>query len=167
MAKLLKISKLSLDDLESCRTIPSIAHATEISKKIGLVEAVLVELSLQDQIRREKLNLVVEINTVKKKSTESILEKWLSRESSIHVWLRLGIKIEHIKPGHSEQNGRHERMYLTLKKNTFKPAAENIFQQQAKFDDFIHEYNDEHPREALQMKYPCELYTPSRPPSIS
>src|SRR5215468_5904432 len=31
-------------------------------------------------------------------------------------WLRLGIQIERIKPGHPQQNGRHERMHLTLKK---------------------------------------------------
>ena len=29
-------------------------------------------------------------------------------------WLRLGIAIERIKPGHPQQNGRHERMLLTL-----------------------------------------------------
>src|SRR5579883_3048367 len=29
-------------------------------------------------------------------------------------WLRLGITIERIKPGHPQQNGRHERMHLTL-----------------------------------------------------
>src|SRR5580704_2807761 len=28
-------------------------------------------------------------------------------------WLRLGIAIERIKPGHPQQNGRHERMHLT------------------------------------------------------
>ena len=38
-------------------------------------------------------------------------------------WLRLGIAIERIKPGHPEQNGRHERMHLTLKKEATKPAA--------------------------------------------
>ena len=32
-------------------------------------------------------------------------------------WLRLGIAIERIKPGHPQQNGRHERMHLTLKKD--------------------------------------------------
>jgi len=37
-------------------------------------------------------------------------------------WLRLGINIERIKPGHPEQNGRHERMHLTLKNETTKPA---------------------------------------------
>jgi transposase InsO family protein len=30
-------------------------------------------------------------------------------------WLRLGIAIERIQPGHPQQNGRHERMHLTLK----------------------------------------------------
>ena len=53
-------------------------------------------------------------------------------------WLRLGIRIERIKPGHPEQNGRHERMHLTLKKEATKPAARNFLQQQARFDDFIH-----------------------------
>lgn len=30
-------------------------------------------------------------------------------------WLRLGILVERIEPGHPEQNGRHERMHRTLK----------------------------------------------------
>ena len=38
-------------------------------------------------------------------------------------WLRLGISIERIKPGKPQQNGRHERMHLTLKKETTKPAG--------------------------------------------
>jgi transposase InsO family protein len=29
-------------------------------------------------------------------------------------WLRLGIAIERSKPGHPQDNGRHERMHLTL-----------------------------------------------------
>src|SRR3989440_5869233 len=33
-------------------------------------------------------------------------------------WLRLGIEIERIKPGRPQQNGRHERMHLTLKKGS-------------------------------------------------
>lgn len=68
MAKLLKISKQSLNDLESERTIPSIARASEIAKKIGLMEATLVELAIQDQIRREKLNLIVKVEDSKGKS---------------------------------------------------------------------------------------------------
>jgi putative transposase len=46
-------------------------------------------------------------------------------------WLRLGIGIERIQPGHPQQNGRHERMHLTLKKEATKPAAANFLQQQA------------------------------------
>jgi transposase InsO family protein len=76
-------------------------------------------------------------------------------------WLRLGISIERIKPGHPQQNGRHERMHLTLKKEATRPPGENIFQQQAKFDDFIEEYNNDRPHEALGMKYPAEIYKPS------
>jgi transposase InsO family protein len=37
-------------------------------------------------------------------------------------WLRLGIAIERIKPGQPTQNGRHERMHLTLKKEATRPA---------------------------------------------
>ena len=77
-------------------------------------------------------------------------------------WLRLGIDIERIKPGHPQQNGRHERMHLTLKKETTRPAQINSLQQQARFDDFIREFNTERPHEALGMKCPQELYTPSR-----
>jgi hypothetical protein len=76
-------------------------------------------------------------------------------------WLRLGIAIERIKPGHPQQNGRHERMHLTLKKETTRPPGFNSLQQQARFDAFIQEFNAERPHEALDMKYPAELYTPS------
>jgi len=79
-------------------------------------------------------------------------------------WLRLGINLERIKPGHPQQNGRHERMHLTLKKEATKPAAQNFLQQQAKFDDFIDCYNRERPHQALGMKYPAELYRPSPRP---
>jgi putative transposase len=76
-------------------------------------------------------------------------------------WLRLGIEIERIKPGHPEQNGRHERMHLTLKKEATRPAGENFLQQQAKFDEFVGEFNTERPHEALSMKMPGEVYKPS------
>ena len=77
-------------------------------------------------------------------------------------WLRLGIAIERIKPGHPEQNGTHERMHLTLKKEATRPAGKNLLQQQSKFDSFIDEYNNERPHEAIAMKYPAEVYKPSR-----
>ena len=76
-------------------------------------------------------------------------------------WLRLGIAIERIKPGNPQQNGRHERMHLTLKKEATKPPAKNFLQQQAKFDRFIECYNQERPHQALNMKYPAEIYRTS------
>jgi putative transposase len=76
-------------------------------------------------------------------------------------WLRLGIEIERIKPGHPQQNGRHERMHLTLKLETTKPAGKNFLQQQSKFDDFIDCYNNERPHQALDMLCPAQRYVPS------
>jgi putative transposase len=79
-------------------------------------------------------------------------------------WLRLGIAIERTAPGCPQQNGRHERMHLTLKQETTKPAGGNLLQQQEKFDLFIEEYNRERPHEALAMKTPSEYYKPSTRP---
>src|SRR5258706_10234605 len=79
-------------------------------------------------------------------------------------WLRLGIGIERIKPGNPQQNGRHERMHLTLKKEATRPPGKNFLQQQAKFDQFIECYNHQRPHQALNMQYPAELYRPSTRP---
>jgi putative transposase len=79
-------------------------------------------------------------------------------------WLRLGIGIERIQPGQPQQNGRHERMHLTLKKEATRPAARNFLQQQERFDQFIQYYNSERPHQALGMRTPAELYRPSRRP---
>lgn len=79
-------------------------------------------------------------------------------------WLRLGISIERIKPGKPQQNGRHERMHLTLKKEATRPPGINILQQQARFDEFIEEYNEERPHEALGMQTPSQAYTPCERP---
>jgi putative transposase len=76
-------------------------------------------------------------------------------------WLRLGIQIERIAPGQPQQNGRHERMHLTLKQETTKPAAANVLQQQARFDAFLARYNEDRPHQALDMKVPADLYTRS------
>ena len=76
-------------------------------------------------------------------------------------WLRLGIAIERIQPGHPHQNGRHERMHLTLKREATKPAAANVLQQQARFDTFLAQYNRERPHQALQMKVPADVYVRS------
>jgi len=53
----------------------------------------------------------------------------LYRLSKLSVWwLRLGIQIEPIQPSHPQQNGRLERMHLTLKREATKPAIDNMLQ---------------------------------------
>ena len=76
-------------------------------------------------------------------------------------WIQLDIRPERIKPGHPQQNGRHERMHKTLKGETTKPASYNEKLQQKQFDDFLHEYNHERSHEALERKCPDEVYQSS------
>jgi hypothetical protein len=78
--------------------------------------------------------------------------------------LRLGIGIERIRPGHPQQNGRHERMRLTLKQEATRPPGMNSLQQQARFEAFVREFNTERPHEALAMNTPATVYAPSPRP---
>jgi putative transposase len=79
-------------------------------------------------------------------------------------WLRLGIALERIAPGHPEQNGRHERLHLTLKTEATRPAAANVLQQQARFDTFVHHFNHDRPHQALDMATPASRYVASERP---
>lgn len=79
--------------------------------------------------------------------------------SRLSVWLmKLGIVPERIQPAHPEQNGRHERMHLTLKQETMSPMAANRRAQQHRFDQFCREYNQQRPHEALAMQTPASCY---------
>lgn len=86
----------------------------------------------------------------------------LSRLSAF--FMRLGIELERIEPGHPEQNGRHERMHRTLKADTARPAKANLLQQQERFDAYLPEFNTVRPRESLGMRRPADIYTPSTRP---
>lgn len=73
-------------------------------------------------------------------------------------WMLLGIRLERIEPGKPQQNGRHERMHRTLKDATADPPRANLREQQAAFDAFRKEYNEERPHEALGQKPPATSY---------
>jgi len=89
----------------------------------------------------------------------------LARLSRLSLsWIRLGIAVERIVPGHPEQNGAHERMHRTLKAETTRPPESTLDRQQARFDQFVHDYNHERPHEALGQKRPATLYSPSPRP---
>ncbi len=60
-AKLLGITPQSLCDLEKCRRIPSPGRAAKIAKKLGEPEAFWVQLTFQDALRKEELELTVSV----------------------------------------------------------------------------------------------------------
>lgn len=73
-------------------------------------------------------------------------------------WLKLGIRHERIEPGKPQQNGRHERMHLTLKLDTAMPPCGSLRAQQRAFDYFRREYNELRPHEALGNRVPADFY---------
>jgi transposase InsO family protein len=125
--------------LESTREMPVIAAFERLFAERGLPDAIRSDNGLPFASPNGLYNL-------------SKLSVW---------WLRLGIAIERIKPGHPQQNGRHERMHLTLKQETARPPAMNILAQQDRFDAFVEEFNTERPHEALDMKRPADVYIAS------
>lgn len=78
--------------------------------------------------------------------------------------LKANIALERIEPGKPHQNGRHERFHLTLQRATCRPPENSMRAQQARFDVFKREYNEERPHEALQQRTPSELYERSHRP---
>ena len=76
-------------------------------------------------------------------------------------WCKLGIRLERIDPGKPQQNGRHERMHLTLKIETCSPPKRNLGVQQRAFDRFCRMYNEVRPHQALALRTPASLYEPS------
>lgn len=76
--------------------------------------------------------------------------------------IKAGIIPEWIQPGHPEQNGRHERLNLTLKQETATPPRISLALQIQAMDEFRHDYNFERPHEALDMKKPNECYQSSK-----
>jgi len=79
-------------------------------------------------------------------------------------WLKLGIVPERIQPGCPQQNGRHERMHLTLKHETAQPPQPTLRLQQRRFDAFRQEYNQQRPHEALGQRPPATRYEASPRP---
>lgn len=73
-------------------------------------------------------------------------------------WVKLGIWPDRIDPGHPEQNGRHERMHLTLKLECCRPAAPSLAAQQLRFDAFRDVFNNQRPHQALGLTPPASVY---------
>jgi hypothetical protein len=79
-------------------------------------------------------------------------------------WLKLGIQLDRIDPGHPEQNGRHERFHLTLQQEATLTPAATVSAQQRRFDRVRREFNRERPHEALGQQPPGRVYVGSARP---
>lgn len=77
-------------------------------------------------------------------------------------WVRLGIRVEFIEPGHPEQNGAHEQMHRVYKAETLNPPAHTPAGQKRRTKQWCREYNYERPHEALGLEVPADHYRKSR-----
>ena len=76
-------------------------------------------------------------------------------------WIGLGIRVEFSRPGCPQDNGSHERMHRTMKAECCKPPSANAAAQQQRMDRWRKVFNEERPHEALEMRFPAEIYQPS------
>jgi putative transposase len=72
--------------------------------------------------------------------------------------IKAGVLPQRIKPGKPQQNGRHERLHLTLLQDTANPPARSLRQQLDRFKTFQQMYNEERPHEALGNATPADHY---------
>ncbi len=76
-------------------------------------------------------------------------------------WMRLGIQHQRIHPASPQENGAHERLHRTLKREAIAPPRANMRAQQRAFDAFRREYNEERPHSYHNGTPPGAHYTPS------
>ena len=79
-------------------------------------------------------------------------------------WMRLGIRVEFIRPGHPQDNGAHEQMHRELKRDTARPPARTLPAQQGRSDRWVRYYNRQRPHEALAGDVPADHYQRSARP---
>jgi hypothetical protein len=77
--------------------------------------------------------------------------------------IKAGVVPERIAPGKPHENGRHERLHLTVEIEAVNPPAANARAQQRRFDEFRRVFNEVRPHEALGQTPPARHYHP--PPS--
>jgi putative transposase len=75
--------------------------------------------------------------------------------------IKAGIVPERIAPAKPQQNGRLERLHLTLLQDTAKPPARSLREQLERFRAFQRLYNDERPHAALGNDTPADHYAVS------
>lgn len=76
-------------------------------------------------------------------------------------WVTLGITPVRGRPGCPQDNGAHERLHADIRLELQAHAAESLASQQQACDAWRHEFNEVRPHQALGLKTPSELYSPS------
>ena len=72
--------------------------------------------------------------------------------------IKAGVVPERIAPGKPQQNGRLERLHLTLLQDTAQPPAGSLRAQLGRLRAFQRLYNEERPHQALGNDTPAEHY---------
>jgi putative transposase len=72
--------------------------------------------------------------------------------------IKAGVMLDRIAPGKPQQNGRLERLHLTLLQDTANPPARSLRQQMERFKQFQRIYNEERPHAALGNDTPAQHY---------
>ncbi|HEY4971328.1 MAG TPA: IS481 family transposase [Steroidobacteraceae bacterium] len=72
--------------------------------------------------------------------------------------IKAGVTPERIAPGKPQQNGRHERMHLTLLQEVADPPADSMREQLKRLRNFQRCYNEERPHQALDNATPADRY---------
>jgi hypothetical protein len=75
--------------------------------------------------------------------------------------IKVGVTPQRIAPGKPQQNGRHERMHLTLLKDAASPPAQTLREQIKRLQAFQHLYNEIRPHQSLDDDTPADRYTAS------
>ncbi len=75
--------------------------------------------------------------------------------------IKAGVVPERIAPGKPQQNGRLERLHLTLLQDTANPPARSLREQVRRLRRFQRLYNDERPHQALGNDTPAKHYAVS------
>jgi transposase InsO family protein len=143
---------LTISDADSrfllrCQAVPT----TATERVPPLFEATFREFGLPDRLRTDNGSPFASVAL----GGRTALSVW---------WVKLGITPERIDAGKPSQNGRHERMHLTLKLEACQDPGHSLRGQQHGFDQFRQIYTEERPHEAFGQRTPASIYQPSLRP---
>lgn len=132
--KIMTIRLMKRADAESVRAV-----LTELFKKYGLPKVIRSDNGVPFASSHGVLSL-------------TCLSAW---------WITLGILPDRTDKGSPGQNGSLERMHADMAREIEGKVGGGVAENQRVIDEWVKEYNSVRPNEAIDMRTPDELYTPS------